>query len=192
MSSVAAADTYITLEAYLASERKAKVKSEYIHGEIFAMSTANLAHTLITLDIASELNIQLRGSPCKVITNDIRVRTGPKGTYFYPDVVAFCGTPQFEDNVFNTLLNPVLIVEMLSPSTEVYDRGKKFSHYQKLVSLREYILVSQDRVHVDHYRLSETQWVGKAFHTPEDVLLLSSIDCKLSLRDIYIRVTFSD
>ena len=192
MSSVAAADTYITPEAYIASERKAKVKSEYIHGEVFAMSGASLAHTLITLDIGTELNIQLRRGTCKVVTNDMRVRTGQTGSYFYPDIVVFCGPPQFEDNVFDTLLNPILIVEVLSPSTEAYDRGEKFAHYQELASLREYLLVSQDRIHVEHYRLMETHWVQKAFHAPEDVLLLNSIDCKLLLQDIYTRVTFPD
>ena len=192
MSSVAAAETYITPEAYIASERRAKVKSEYIHGEIFAMSGASLAHTLITLDIATELNIQLRGSTCKVVTNDMRGRTALKGPYFYPDVVVFCGTPQFEDNVFDTLLNPILVVEVLSPSTEAYDRGEKFAHYQKLMSLQEYILVSQDRIHVTHHRLLESQWASKEFHAPEDVLLLNSIECKLPLQDIYTRVTFSD
>lgn len=100
--------------------------------------------------------------------------------------------PQFEDNVFNTLLNPILIVEVLSPSTEAFDRGEKFAHYQELNALREYLLVSQDRIHVEHYRLTETQWVQKAFHASEDVLLLSSIDCKLPLQDIYTRVTFPD
>ena len=192
MSSAAAADTYVTPEAYITSERRANVKSEYIHGEIFAMSGASLAHTLITLDIATELNIQLRGSTCKVVTNDMRVRTALKGPYFYPDVVVFCGTPQFEDNVFDTLLNPILVVEVLSPSTEAYDRGEKFAHYQKLMSLQEYILVSQDRIHVTHHRLLESQWASKAFHAPEDVLLLNSIECKLPLQDIYTRVTFSD
>ena len=187
--SSAAAEAYITPEAYIALERKAQVKSEYIHGEVLAMSGASLAHTLITLDIATELNIQLRGSACKVITNDMRVRTGPQSSYFYPDVVVFCGTPQFEDNVFDTLLNPILIVEVLSPSTEVFDRGEKFAHYQELTSLQEYILVSQDRIQVDHYRLMETQWVRQTFHTSEDVLLLNSIECKLPLRDIYTRVT---
>ena len=184
----AAAEVYITPEAYIALERKAKVKSEYIHGEILAMSGASLAHTLITLDIATELNIQLRGSTCKVITNDMRVRTGPKGSYFYPDVVVFCGAPQFEDNVFDTLLNPILVVEVLSPSTEAYDRGEKFAHYQKLTSLREYVLVAQDRIQVDHYRLMETQWVRQTFRALEDVLLLNSIECKLPLQDIYTRV----
>ena len=122
----------------------------------------------------------------------MRVRTSRTGSYFYPDVAVVCDKPQFEDNVFDTLLNPILVVEVLSPSTEVYDKGEKFAHYQELASLREYVLVSQDRVHVDHYRLMGTQWVGKTFHTPEDVLLLDSIECKLPLRDIYARVIRSD
>ncbi|MXZ00992.1 Uma2 family endonuclease [Candidatus Poribacteria bacterium] len=192
MSSIAAADTYVTPEEYLASERRGKYKSEYIHGEVLAMSGASNAHNIITVEITTELNIQLRPRGCFVYSGDMRVRTSRTGSYFYPDVAVVCDKPQFEDNVFDTLLNPILIVEVLSPSTEVYDKGEKFAHYQELASLREYVLVSQDRVHVDHYRLMGTQWVGKAFHTPEDVLLLDSIECKLPLRDIYARVILAD
>ena len=191
MSSTAA-DTYITPEAYLASERKAKYKSEYIHGEVLAMSGASRAHNLITVDITTELNIQLRRRGCEVYSGDMRVRTSSTDSYFYPDVVVVCDKPRFEDNVFDTLLNPILIVEVLSPSTEAYDRGEKFAHYQELASLREYILVSQDRIRVEQYRLLQTHWVAQTFDTPEDVLLLNSIECKLPLRDIYTRVTFSD
>ena len=187
MSSLAAQTIY-TPEEYLALERKATFKNEYLNGEILAMSGASLAHTLITADIVTELNIQLRGRECKVISNDMRVKTGPNGAYFYPDIVVFCGVPQFEDNVFDTLLNPILVIEVLSPSTEAYDRGEKFAHYQKLASLREYILVSQDRIRVEHYRLAETQWVQTEFHTPEDVLSLGAIECELLLRDIYRQV----
>ena len=187
MSSLAA-ETLFTPEEYIASERKAMVKSEYLKGQIIAMSGASLAHTRITLDIATELNIQLRGGDCEVITNDMRVKTGPKGAYFYPDVVAFCGDPQFEDNVFDTLLNPILVIEVLSSSTEVYDRGEKFSHYQELASLREYILVSQDRVRVEQYRLLKTQWVETEYQRYEDMLPLVSIGCELPLQDIYRRV----
>ena len=190
--SVVAVDTYITPEEYLAAERRAKIKSEYIHGEVFAMSGASNAHNLITLDIATELNIQLRRRGCLVYSNDMRVRTKPTGSYFYPDVVVVCDKPRFEDNVFDTLLNPILIVEVLSPSTDAYDRGEKFAHYQELVSLREYILVSQDRMRVEHHRLIETQWVGKTFEAPKDVLKFNSIECDLPLQDIYTRVTFSD
>ena len=187
MSSLAAQTIY-TPEEYLALERKATLKSEYLNGEILAMSGASLAHTRITLDIATELNNQLRGGTCEVITNDMRVKTGPKGAYFYPDIVVFCGEPQVEDNVFDTLLNPILVVEGLSPSTEAFDRGEKFRHYQELASLREYLLVSQDRVRVEHYRLTKTQWVQTEFRGHEDVLSLTSIGCELPVRDIYRRV----
>jgi len=191
MSSLAA-ETIFTPEEYLVSERKPTLKSEYINGEILAMSGASLAHTILTADILTELNIQLRGHKCQVISNDMRVKTSPKGAYFYPDVVVFCGEPEFEDNVFDTLLNPILVVEVLSPSTEMYDRGDKFAHYQELASLQEYILVSQDRIRVEQYRLLKTQWVQTEFHGHEDVLLLNSIGCKLPLQDIYRRVAFSD
>lgn len=192
MSSVAAADTYITPETYIASERRAKVKSEYIHGEIFAMSGASNAHNIITVEITTELNVQLRPRGCFVYSGDMRVKTSRTGSYFYPDVAVVCDKPRFEDNAFDTLLNPILIVEVLSPPTETYDRGEKFAHYQELASLREYILVSQDRIHVEHFRLTEMQWVCKAFHAPEDVLSLDTIECQLPLRDIYTRITFPD
>jgi Uma2 family endonuclease len=191
MSSIAA-EKYITPEEYIAAERRATVKSEYIYGEIFAMSGASNAHNLITLDIATELNLKLRGSGCLVYSNDMRVKTKQTGAYFYPDVVVVCDKPRFEDNVFDTLLNPILIVEVLSPSTEAFDRGDKFAHYQQLDSLREYILVSQDRMRVEHHRLTETHWVGKTFEAPEDVLQFNSIECELPLRDIYTRISFSD
>ena len=187
-----AGETLLTPEKYLALERKATLKSEYIRGEILAMSGASNAHNLITLDIGTEINIQLRGRECLIYTNDMRVRTSPMGSYFYPDVVVVCGEPEFEDNVFDTLLNPTLVIEVLSPSTEAYDKGEKFAHYQEITSLQEYILVSQDRIRVEQYRLLQTHWVAQTFDTSEDVLLFDSIECKLPLRDIYTRVPFSD
>ena len=187
MSSLAA-QTVFTPEEYLVSERKATLKSEYLNGEIRSMPRVNFAHNLITVDIATELNIQSRGLDWEVYMSNMRVKTGPKGAYFYPDVVVVCGEPQVEDNVFDTLLNPTLVIEVLSPSTEVYDRGEKFRHYQEFTSLREYVLVSQDRVRVEQYRLAKTQWVQTEFRAPEDVLPLPSIGCELPLRDIYRRV----
>ena len=183
-----AAQTIYTPEEYLALERKATRKSEYLNGEIRAMPRVNFVHNFITVDIATELNIQSRGQDWEVYMSNMRVRTGPKGAYFYPDVVVICGEPQVEDNVFDTLLNPILVVEVLSPSTEAFDKGEKFRHYQELASLREYILVSQDRVQVEQYRLTKTQWVQTEFRSPEDVLPLPSIGCKLPLRGIYRRV----
>ena len=187
-----AAQTVFTPEEYLVSERKATLKSEYLNGEIRAMPKVNFTHNLIMVDIATELNIQLRRQDWDVCMSNMRVKTGPKGAYFYPDVVVFCGEPQFEDNVFDTLLNPILIVEVLSPTTEAFDRGEKFAHYQALTSLREYILVSQDRIRVEQYCLIRTRWVQTEFQTHEDVLPLDSIGCELPLQDIYRRVAFSD
>ena len=191
MSSIGAR-TYFTPAEYLVWERKAAVKSEYLRGEILAMSGASLAHTLITLDIATELNIQLRGSECEVVTNDMRVKTSPQVAYFYPDVLVFCGEPQFEDNTFDTLLNPVTIIEVLSPSTETYDRTEKFEYYQQVVSLKEYVLVSQDKVHVEHYCRQGTEWVLKEFRRLQDALTFSTIGCELALLDIYRRTSFAD
>lgn len=187
MSSLAAQTIY-TPEEYLALERKATLKSEYLNEEIRAMPKVNFAHNFITVDIATELNIQSRGQEWEVYMSNMRVKTGAKGAYFYPDVIVCCGEPEFEDNVFDTLLNPTIVIEVLSPSTEAFDKGEKFMHYQELASLREYILVSQDRVRVEHYRLTQTQWVQTEFRAREDVLTLVSIGCELPLQDIYRRV----
>ena len=190
--SSAAVQTHLTPEEYLAWERKADTKHEYLRGEIIAMSGASYQHTIITMNISGELYIQLKGTACTVHTNDMRVRTHPETSYFYPDVVVVCDKPRFEDNTFDTLLNPIVLVEVLSPSTQVYDRGEKFKHYQQLTSLQEYILVSQDEVGVDRYRRQTTEWQPTEFRSLEDVLSLTSIDCELSLDDIYRRVEFRE
>ena len=187
MSSLAV-KTLLTPEEYLTSERKAIFKNEYLDGRIITMSGASREHNLITGNMLTELNLQLRSRACEVYAGDMRVRTSPTGPYFYPDVVVVCDAPQFEDNVFDTLLNPTLIVEVLSPSTEVYDKGEKFARYQELSSLREYLLVAQDRVHVEHYRLIEAAWVPIQFDSLDDVLSLVSIECELPLQEIYRRV----
>ena len=190
--SSAAAQTYLTPEEYLAWERKSDTKHEYLGGEIIAMSGASRAHSLIVTNISGELYIQLKSGRCEVHTNDMRVRTRPEISYFYPDIVVVCGEPRFEDNTFDTLLNPIVLVEVLSPSTEAYDRGEKFDHYQQLTSLREYILVSQDEVRVEHYQQQRTEWRPTEFRSLADVLSLTSIDCELSLEDIYRRVEFRE
>ena len=189
MSSVAA-QTYLTPEEYLAFERKATTKHEYLNGQIVAMSGASFAHNFITVNIATHLNIQLMDGECRVATSDMRVKVTQTGSYVYPDVVVVCGEPRAEDDTFDTLLNPTLIVEVLSPSTEVYDRGEKFEHYQQIASLKEYILISQDKIRVEHYRRQETDWLQTKFRGLEDVLSLLSIDCELRLQDVYRRVKF--
>ena len=189
MSSLAA-QTYLTPEEYLAWERKSDTKHEYLRGEIIAMSGASYQHTIITMNISGELYIQLKDTACTVHTNDMRVRTSSEISYFYPDVVVVCDKPRFEDSTFDTLLNPIVLVEVLSPSTQAYDRGEKFRHYQQLTSLQEYILISQDEIAVERYRRQGTEWQPTEFRSLEDVLSLTSIECELSLDDIYRRVEF--
>ena len=182
------AQTYLTPEEYLTWERKQPFKNEYHNGQIVAMSGASRAHNRITLDTATHLNIQLMESACEVFAGDMRVRTSPTVSYFYPDVIVVCGEPRFEDDTFDTLLNPVVVIEVLSSSTAAYDRGEKFEHYKQLASLQEYILVSQDSVRVEHYRRQNTQWIHNIFQRLEDVLPLVSIACEVPLRAIYRRV----
>ena len=181
-----AAQTYFTPEEYIALERKAHFKSEYFNGHIIAMSGASRAHNRITLDISTELNLQLRGKDCEVFSSDMRVRSGDSDAYFYPDVVVVCGKQEFEDDVLDTLLNPILVVEVLSPA-----RSEKFTRYKQLASLQEYLLVSQNSVRVEHHRRHVAQWMLSHYRSLDEVLLLPSIGCQLSLRDIYRRVTFS-
>lgn len=186
MSSVAA-QTYLTPEEYLAFERKATMKHEYLNGQIVAMSGASFAHNFLTMNVANQLYNQLIGGECQVAASDMRVKATQTGSYFYPDVV-ICGEPRAEDDTFDTLLNPTLIVEILSPSTETYDKGEKFEHYQQITSLKDYILISQDKVYVEHYRRQENEWLQTEFSELEDVLLLCSVGCELRLPDVYRRV----
>ena len=188
----AAAQTLFTPEEYIVRERKAEIKSEYLNGRIVAMSGASRAHNLITRNISGELYVQLKGRTCESYTNDMRVRIPSPMSYTYPDVVVVCDEPRFEDNVFDTLLNPTVLFEVLSPSTEAYDRDRKFSRYQQIASLQEYVLVSQDRVCVEHYRRRGVQWVLTEFCARADVLPLVSIGCELALWDIYALVQFPE
>ena len=182
------APTYLTPEEYLAWERKQPFKNEYHNGQIISMSGASRVHNRITVDITVQLSNQLMEGECEVFAGDMRVRTDPTVSYFYPDVIVVCGEPRFEDDTFDTLLNPIVVVEVLSPSTAAYDRGEKFEHYKQLASLQEYILVSQDSVRVDHYCRQSTEWFHNTFQGLEDRLSLSSIECRLPLRAIYRRV----
>ena len=187
----AAIQTYLTPEEYLTFERKATTKSEYLRGQIIAMSGASFAHNFITADIVTHLNIQLMGGECQVAASDMRVKAIQTESYFYPDVVVICGEPRAEDDNFDILLNPTLIVEVLSPSTEAYDRGEKFEHYQQIASLKEYVLISQDNVHVEQYRRHGQRWLLTEFWEIEEVLSLLSIGCELRLQDVYRRVKFA-
>ena len=187
----AAAQALLTTEEYLAKERKALTKSEYRDGQIHAMPGASRKHNLIAGNTFAELHVQLRNRVCEVYQNDMRVKVSAAGTYTYPDVVVVCEEPRFEDTHFDTLLNPTVLIEVLSPSTAAYDRGDKFASYQKLDSLCEYVLISQDSVCVEHYLRQEQDWNLTEFRSLDDVFSLVSIGCELSLRAIYAKVQFS-
>jgi Uma2 family endonuclease len=182
---------YLSPEDYLALERSAEFKSEYFDGEIFAMTGASESHNLIVINTIRELSIQLKKRPCKVYANDMRVRVSPTGLITYPDVMVVCGQAQFDDSHLDTLLNPTLIVEVLSDSTEAYDRGRKFEHYRKLESLAEYVLITQHRPHVEFYRRQPDQrWVLAESDGLDSSLPLDAIDCELVLAEIYDKVEF--
>lgn len=178
--------TYLTPEEYLASERQAEYKSEYIDGVVYAMSGASLKHNAIVANVVAELVPRLRGGPCRALPSDMKVRLPDSRKFFYPDVSVFCGEPQFHDDRTDVLLNPVVIIEVLSESTVAFDRGKKFQSYQRLESLREYILISQDQYLVEQYvRQTGESWTYTAIIGPESSLVLPSINCTLSLAAIY-------
>jgi Uma2 family endonuclease len=190
--------SYLTEEQYLEIERKAEFKSEYYRGEMFAMGEmfavagAPEAHILITDSATGELRQQLRRRPCKVYSSNMRVRVTPVGLYTYPDVVVVCGEPKFLDETRDNLLNPTLIVEVLSKSTEAYDRGQKFELYSSLESLAEYLLISSGRVRAELFtRQPEGRWLLTAKSSLDDSLELQSIDCHLLLADLYEKVEFS-
>ena len=184
------AEILLTPEEYLVMEREAAFKSEYRDGKIVAMPGASRQHNLITVNLSSGLHIQLLERGCEVYVNDMRVKVSNTGLYTYPDVVVVCDEPRFDDNHFDTLLNPTVLVEVLSPSTENYDRNDKFLSYQTLESLQEYILVSQNGVHVEQYIHQDGKWVLREFRSLDDVLQIASIECELALRAIYAKVKF--
>jgi Uma2 family endonuclease len=178
-------DERLTPAQYLEIERRSEIKHEYIDGRMYAMSGANEPHVTIAVNIATSLKNQMRGRDCRVYMADMRVKIDPSGRYTYPDLAAVCGERRFEDAEVDTLLNPSVIVEVLSDSTQAYDRGEKFDHYRKIESLREYVLVTQNSMRVDHYVLRDGQWVFSALTTAEERLAMPSIGCEISLADIY-------
>jgi Uma2 family endonuclease len=182
----------ITPEQYLALERNAAHKSEYINGHIFAMAGASQQHNQITFNIAVALGIQIKGRTCVAYSNDMRIKVSQTGLYTYPDIVATCHDPQFEDAAVDTLLNPAMIIEVLSDSTEAYDRGAKFAHYRRLPSLQEYILVAQGNICVEHFICQDDRWILFEYTLLCQIIRLNSIQCSISLSDIYDKVKFAE
>lgn len=186
MSSLA--HQWITPEQYLLRERAAAERHEYYRGEMFAMSGASREHNLVTGNLNAELRTRIMGRPCETYSNDMRVRIERAGYYTYPDVVVVCGEPRFLDREVDTLLNPTVLIEVLSPSTEAHDRGFKSACYREIPSLKQYVIVSQDRMAVECYSRRGEEWMLVDSRGPEGVLRLDSIDVVIPLNEIYHRI----
>ena len=185
MSAIPAQKTF-TAEEYLALERSAlETKCEFVDGQIYAMVGATREHNLIGVNIAAELRSQLKSRPCEAYANDMRVKAAEAKGYHYPDLAVVCGKPEFEDSHGDTLLNPTVLVEILSSSTEAYDRGGKFAAYRKIPSLREYLLVSQDQPLIERYAKQGEAWVLTETEGLEGVVKVDAIDCILAMREVY-------
>jgi len=182
----------MTPEEYLAFERASETKHEYIDGEIYAMAGAKRNHSLINASIIALLynQLQRRIPPCLVYTSDMRVKVDISN-YFYPDVTVVCGDALYDETELDMLINPALVIEILSPSTEVYDRRKKTPRYQKIESLQEYLLVAQDEAWVERYRRQpDGTWQYLAIIGLDSTVELTSINATPTLADIYENVTF--
>lgn len=179
----------LTVEEYLAQERAADFRSEFLGGETYAMSGASRRHNQIVVNLVAALHPRLREKGCETYAHDMRVRIPATGLFTYPDVVVACGEPSFDDRELDTLLNPRVILEVLSKTTESYDRGPKFEHYRTLASLSDYVLVAQDRVHVEHFsHQGENRWLLTEARELSDVVELTALGCRLSLAEIYDRI----
>lgn len=182
---------YITPQEYLAAERSALTRSEYVNGEVTAMVGASARHSAIAGSLIGTLFAQLQDGPCHVHPSDLRVKVSATGLYTYPDALMVCGPLELEDANGDTLLNPKVICEILSPSTEAYDRGNKFAHYRRVETLTDYLLIAQDRPRIERFsrepdggwRLFEASGLDTEMNVP-------SIGCILSLKTIYGRVRF--
>jgi len=187
MSNVLSPKIY-TAEEYLALERNAPYKNEFCDGQIFAMTGASRKHNLVAVNIARELSNQLKKRPCEAYLGAMRVKAAQAHSYYYPDVSVVCGKPEFEDTYLDTLLNPTLLIEILSPSTEAYDRGGKFNHYRKIASLQEYLLVAQDQASIERFVRQGDAWLLTEAAGLESTISLESIGCQLSLAEVYDKV----
>jgi Uma2 family endonuclease len=176
-----------TAEEYLALERQAEYKSEYIDGQIVAMSGGSFAHSVIAVNLGGTLLNLLHRTPCYVVNSDMRVRVDPR-LYTYPDATVICDEPELEDAEQDTLLNPTVIFEVLSPSTEAYDRGEKFRRYQRIPSLRQYVLVSQNQPTIEVFTRQGDFWTYRQATGLDASIHLESVDCTLALGEVYARV----
>jgi Uma2 family endonuclease len=181
----------LTPEQYLEIERAAEFRSEYYNGRMYAMSGGSLPHALVIANLSRELGIALKKRACLVMTSDLRLRVSPRGLYTYPDVVVVCGEPKFADDQKDTLVNPAFVAEVLSPSTEAYDRGFKSAQYRTIASLQEYALISQSEPRVELFRRQPAGgWLLSESVGLDAICRIESLECQIALADVYEKVTF--
>lgn len=184
--------SFFTPMQYLAFERDTDARHEYLDGQVYAMAGESIEHSRICVNLAGELRAQLKGRPCEVLSPNMKVVTTPSGLFAYPDVVLVCGEPRFHDERRDVLMNPTVIFEVLSPPTEAYDRGEKFLRYRtQIVTLQDYVLVSQGRPLLEHFtHQPDGSWVYAAVRGLANTIHLASVDCRLLLEEVYSRVVF--
>ncbi len=183
------AQTWISPEEYLNIERKATYRSEYVNGEMFAMAGATRQHNRISSNLVSEINQHIKSRDCNVYSSDLRVHVPSTGYFTYPDIVITCGKEAFTDAHNDILVNPLVIIEILSDSTASIDRGKKFEQYRELTSFVEYLLIEQRTPHIEQYILHDSQeWRYRDIHEIDGQVTIQAINCPLLLRDIYHKV----
>lgn len=191
-SNLAVAEKLYTPEEYLEFEREAEFKHEFIDGEIIAMAGASREHNLIGVNVSGELRSRLKGKNCEIYANDMRVRMR-KNRYGYPDVVVVCDEPQFADDEFDVLLNPLIVVEILSKSTRFRDKTEKLITYQKMETLRECLLIEQDERRIEHYiKKTPNQWLLYIYESLDEIINLKSVNCKLPVAEIYAQIEFKE
>ncbi len=185
--------TRLTVAEYLAIERRAEFKSEFFDGEMFAMAGASRHHNVINENLSTEIGARLKGGRCRTLSRDQRLKIDRTGLYCYPDLVIVCGPPEYADEDPDTLVNPRVVVEVLSDSTARYDRTTKFRHYQQLPSVQEYILVTQDEPLCERFsRQPDGTWVVDSFVGLDATLELKSVPIRIPLREIYAGVSFPE
>lgn len=184
--------TYVTPEEYLAAERLSETRSEYLDGGVYPMTGGTVNHNQITINLILELGAQLRSSNCRVHATDLKLGLPDSRKFFYPDVMVVCGELQYHDERRDVILNPDIVIEVLSSSTEAFDRGAKFRAYRTIESLKEYVLVSQDKPLVEQYlKNGDGSWQYTAVEGLESSLALASVECRLNLGAVYDKVDFN-
>lgn len=183
---------YFTPAEYLAFERRSDVRHEYIDGQIYVMAGGSPPHNAICFNTTVAIGIQIRDTECQGYTSDQKIRTDPQDLFSYPDLTIVCGAPIFHDDHKDVILNPKVVIEVLSPTTETYDRDEKLTRYQNFKSLSDCILIAQDRPRVEHYvrQPGKRQWLFTIEIELSAVIEIASINCRLRLSDIYDRITF--